>query len=126
MKTLWMVPVLILLLTTGLLCSCKPQSAPEAPPSPKEISGWRAKAEKGDPTAQNKLGDMYAEGQGVEKDVVEAVRWYRKAAEQGFSKAQNNLGIMYSNGDGVAKNEVEAAKWCRKAADQGYPAEVKS
>jgi TPR repeat protein len=31
---------------------------------------------------------MYATGQGVPQDHVEAVKWYRKAAEQGYAKAQ--------------------------------------
>ena len=62
---------------------------------------------------------MYANGQGVVKDYVEAVKWYRKAADQGYAAAQFNLGVTYSDGRGVVKNEVEAVKWYRKAADQG-------
>ena len=63
---------------------------------------------------------MYDNGQGVAKDQVEAVKWYRKAAEQGFAFAQFNLGLMYGNGQGVPKNQVEAIIWYRKAAGQGY------
>ena len=59
-------------------------------------------------------------GQGVAKDEVEAVKWYRKAAEQNDAEAQNNLGLCYANGQGVAKDEVEAVKWYRKAAEQNY------
>ena len=33
----------------------------------------------------------YENGQGVEADVNEAVKWYRKAAEQGYDKAMNKL-----------------------------------
>jgi TPR repeat protein len=36
-------------------------------------------------------------GDGVEKDVAEAVNWYRRAAEQGYSTAQFNLGDCYAN-----------------------------
>ena len=39
----------------------------------------RIKAEKGSAYAQLALGKMYAEGQGVPKDEVEAVKWYAKA-----------------------------------------------
>ncbi|MSR43556.1 MAG: hypothetical protein EXS19_05920, partial [Pedosphaera sp.] len=39
--------------------------------------------EKGDASAQYNLGVMYANGLGVPKDEVEAVKWYRKAADQG-------------------------------------------
>ena len=62
---------------------------------------------------------MYANGDGVREDDVEAVRWYRKAAEQGLAQAQYNLGVMYANGDGVREDDVEAVRWFRKAAEQG-------
>jgi hypothetical protein len=58
-------------------------------------------------------------GDGVEKDPVEAVKWYRKAAEQGHADAQVNLGECFMNGQGVAKDPVDAVKWYRKAAEQG-------
>jgi len=40
-------------------------------------------AERGDAEAQDILGNMYYNGQGVPQDYKEAARWYRKAAEQG-------------------------------------------
>jgi TPR repeat protein len=79
----------------------------------------KAKADQGDADAQFNLGVMYAKGQGVVKDEVEAVKWFRKAADQGNAEAQSNLGVMYAKGEGVVKDEVEAVKWFRKAADQG-------
>ena len=63
---------------------------------------------------------MYQSGQGVTKDEVEAVKWYRKAADKGDAKAQSNLGSMYFSGlGGLQKNEKEALKWFKKAAEQG-------
>ena len=50
-------------------------------------------AENDDSVAQFKLGAMYANGLGVEKDDELAVAWYRKAAEQGYPRAQRNLGF---------------------------------
>lgn len=70
--------------------------------------------------AQKILGNMYAKGQGVPKDYVEAVRWFRLAAEQGHVKAQYNLGLMHVKGWGVPKDYGEAGKWWRKAAEQGH------
>ena len=78
----------------------------------------KAKAEKGDAVAQFNLGACYNKGQGVERDYVEAVKWYRKAAEQGEAKAQSDLGTCYKNGQGVEKDYAEAVKWYRKAAEQ--------
>ena len=80
----------------------------------------KAKAEKGDAVAQYNLGIRYADGQGVEKDDVEAVKWYRKAAEQNVASAQSNLGFSYENGQGVEKDYAEAVKWYRKAAEQNF------
>jgi hypothetical protein len=70
--------------------------------------------------AQNNLGICYDNGDGVAKDQVEAVKWYRKAAEQNLAMAQYNLGVCYDEGGGVAKDQVEAAKWYRKAAEQNF------
>jgi TPR repeat protein len=62
---------------------------------------------------------MYAEGEGVAEDSVEAVRWYRMAAERGFPKVQRVFGWMYEKGKGVAKDPAEAIRWCRMAAERG-------
>ncbi len=52
----------------------------------------RPLAEQGHASAQNNLGHMYGNGEGVPQDYAEAVRWYRLAAEQGHDTAQHNLG----------------------------------
>ena len=83
------------------------------------IDELKKAAEQGDADAQCNLGLCYAFGYGVEKNLSEAVKWWRKAAEQGYAQAQCNLGISYANGDGVEKNPTEAVKWYRKAAEQG-------
>ena len=84
-----------------------------------DLDTVRQAAEQGDAGAQNNLGVMYANGEGVLKDEAEAVRWYRLAAEQGNAIAQFNLGVMYSNGRGVLKDDAEAVRWYRLAAEQG-------
>jgi TPR repeat protein len=81
---------------------------------------WRPLAEQGVAAAQNSLGIMYAEGEGVLRDDRRAVIWFRKAAEQGNVKAQYNLGDGYRRGQGVRQNHAEAFAWYRKAAEQGY------
>ena len=50
---------------------------------------------------------MYANGQGVALDHVEAVKWYRLAANQGLAKAQNELGYDYAQGRGVPKTTMK-------------------
>ena len=83
-------------------------------------------AEQGVAEAQNNLGNMYANGQGVCQDYAEAVQWYRNAAEQGHAQAQNNLGLMYANGQGVRQDYAEAVQWFLKAAEQGQCPSPKS
>ncbi len=80
---------------------------------------WSVLAEQGNAYAQNNLGTMYDNGEGVPENDVEAVKWYRLAAEQGNADAQSNLGFMYANGEGVPENDTEAVKWYRLAAEQG-------
>ena len=69
--------------------------------------------------AQLGLSSCYENGNGVEKDLVEAAMWYRMAAEQGYPEAQTELGHCYAAGDGVENNLAGAVAWYRKAADQG-------
>ena len=87
---------------------------------PAALREWRPLAEQGLPRAQYNLAVMYANGEGVPEDDVEAVKWYRKAAEQGDAGAQYNLAVMYANGEGVPEDDVEAVKWYRKAAEQRH------
>ena len=77
-------------------------------------------AEQGNALAQMMLGVMYAKGQGVKQDDVEAVKWYRKAAEQGYADAQAMLGFSYLLGQsGVQVNKSLAKEWFGKACDNG-------
>jgi TPR repeat protein len=80
---------------------------------------FRKAAEQGFVVAQNNLGFMYANGQGVPQDYAAAVSWYRKAAEQGDATAQFNLGAMHYDGHGVSQDYSAAVSWYRKAAEQG-------
>jgi len=80
---------------------------------------FRDAAEHGNPEAQRWLGRMYAEGDGVEKNYPESVKWYEMA--QGDAEAEAALGEMCDFGEGVRQDYQEAAKWYRKAAEQGVP-----
>ena len=57
------------------------------------FAGFQKLAEQGNANAQDSLGWMYANGQGVPKDDQQAVAWYHKAAEQGVARAQFILGV---------------------------------
>jgi len=85
-----------------------------------EVSASRASAERGDSDAQNRLAAIYAGGQSVAQDDVQAVFWWSKSAEQGHADAQYDLAQMYFVGRGVAKDESVAFELVRKAAEQGH------
>jgi hypothetical protein len=72
-----------------------------------------------DAAAQAYLGFMYL-GNGVQKDNLEAAKWFQKAASNGNAYGQYNLGVCYEQGYGVTKNIIEAVKWYREAAEQNY------
>ncbi len=78
-----------------------------------------AKAQAGDPKAQNQLGVRYRLGEGVEKDPKQAVEWYRKAAHSGYADAMFNLGTCYFNGDGVDIDDSMAFAYFLAAEEYG-------
>jgi len=69
--------------------------------------------------AQYFLGVMYANGQGVDQDHEQAVRWYRAAAEKGVAAAQTRLGQLYLEGQGVPRDMEFAYAWFSVAAQLG-------
>ena len=83
------------------------------------LNELRPLVEQGDAVAQNNLGAVYYNGQGVPQDYVQARQWYEKAAAQGDANAQNSLGLLYHNGQGVPQDYTKARQWYEKAAAQG-------
>ena len=73
----------------------------------------------GNADAQNMLGVLYDNGQGVAQDYKLARIWFEKAAAQGHASAQYHLGFMYEAGRGVAHSDKQA--WFARAAAQGDP-----
>ena len=80
----------------------------------------RKAAELGHAQAQCELGMCCYQGDGVARDVDEAVRWFRRAAQHGHGGGALNLGNCYSNGDGVEQNDITAAIWYLEAAHRGH------
>ena len=55
-------------------------------------------ANQGEADAQVSLGAAYEQGEGVVKNMSQAVLWYLKAADQGSLMAQYQLGLCYEFG----------------------------
>jgi TPR repeat protein len=83
------------------------------------LAQWLPLAKQGNPLAQNFLGFLYDNGQGVLEDDTEAVKWYRFAAEQNHARAQYGLGVMFANGEGVPQSNIYAHMWWNLAAAKG-------
>ena len=83
------------------------------------VRWYRLAADQGDAGAQNNLGWMYANGEGVPEDDAEAAGWYRLAAGQGHAGAQDILGLMYADGEGVLQDNVTAHMWFNIAGANG-------
>jgi len=77
-------------------------------------------ASEGNVIAQNTLGFLYLNGQGVVSDYKQAASWFKKAAEQGYDAAEFNLAIMYKLGQGVEQDITESIKWLQSAAAKDY------
>lgn len=80
---------------------------------------YMASAKGGNKYAQYIIAQLYANGEGIPRDMREAAFWYGMAADRGHLKSQNNLANMYMDGFGVLQNFNEAARWFQRAADQG-------
>jgi TPR repeat protein len=99
--------------TLLLCCLLLPGSLLAASP---DLNSLRSQAELGDAQAQLALGTAYEQGQGVTRDLEQALRWYQRAAEQGLAEAQYQLAYLLAEAE---ISPVAAAEWMAKAAAQG-------
>ena len=61
------------------------------------------------------IGELYAQGLGVRRDLTEAERWYKLGADRGDRQATFALGLAKLTGTGVAKGPRRR----RRAASEG-------
>lgn len=79
----------------------------------------RAAAATGNAEAFYFLAKLYAKGDGVPQDYVQAAEYLKRAASLGLPFAQNDLGAYYAKGLGVRQDFAEAVSWYEKAARKG-------
>lgn len=98
----------------------------------KFLEEWKRKivrqAEAGNPSAQFRLGRIYQEGDGVEKDPDRAEDWFHRAlpglkqkADAGDADAAFDLYDCFHEGLGAEKSDTQALHWLQLAAEQGKP-----
>ncbi len=83
------------------------------------IDELHADAEAGDGSAANELGEILLTGDGIEKDLAEAVRYFEIAIELGNADGKYNLGLCYLNGEGVEPDAVKGVRLIKEAAAEG-------
>ncbi|MFP9098575.1 tetratricopeptide repeat protein [Flavobacterium sp. RHBU_24] len=81
----------------------------------KAYSHYKKSAAKGNLWSVTFLGWCYEDGKGVEKNQVEAKKYYKIAAERKITVAMNNLGTLYYE----TQKYPEAKYWLEKAAAKG-------
>ena len=76
-------------------------------------------ANAGDAAAMANLGNMYANGFGVDANNETALHWFHKAANKGNAMGRYGLGYMTLAGHGVEQDHGMAVKYLNQAAEQG-------
>jgi len=88
------------------------------------LAYFRKSAAQGYAEAQFELGAMYAAGEGVGRDPLEARRWMARAAQAGHRSAIVVMAEAYLGGGlGLAEGERSgpaALEWIRLAAEHGH------
>jgi TPR repeat protein len=60
-------------------------------------------------------------GKGIEQDLIWAAKYYRMSAELNEPSAENSFGICLERGTGVHSNLIHGARYYKRAAEHGDP-----
>ena len=77
------------------------------------------KADNNNIDAIKRLGNLYYDGIGVDKDYSIAIKWYQKASNLGDSWSKLRLGDMYRDGKGTEIDINKAVSFYSDIAEQG-------
>ena len=78
-----------------------------------------AAALAGDANSQYALGEMLYYGDEVDRDLEQAVFWFKEGAKQKHPDAMYLLGLCFINGEGVEQNKTTGEGFIRQAAKLG-------
>jgi localization factor PodJL len=95
--------------------------APSVPAPPEQVgnAALRRAAADGDTAAIFEIARRYTDGDGVERNLIEAAKWYEIAAERGYAPAQYRYANFLEKGHGLSVDLSKSAIWYEKAAQQG-------
>ena len=86
----------------------------------KAMEYFRLAADAGSVDGLRFIGNLYANGEGVEPDPGKARECYDRAAAQGDAKAVYNIGVMYQYGENGEQDTGKAIEYYLKSGEQGY------
>lgn len=131
----WMAAALALALAAGgswlWYQTAKQQAAQENPPPNEPVAPpdfliaalqYKEACDQGSAPDCNRLGDLYASGRGVGKDLLRAAALYQRACDGDFATACVSLGLFYQEGRAVAKDQERAARLYQQACEEGLEA----
>lgn len=78
-------------------------------------------AEEGDRASMYRLAMMYYNGEQTDKDVKQALRWFRESAKEEYVPAMLRMMQFYRDGEQVKQNFQLSMSWVKKAAATGDP-----
>lgn len=88
----------------------------EANPDYAQARAWALKAaEQGVAASMTRLGLIYHNALGVERDPVQAAAWWEKAAYRDDGDGQAMLGAAYHLGSGRPRDRIAALAWLKRA-----------
>ncbi|CAG8454087.1 7563_t:CDS:2 [Ambispora gerdemannii] len=73
------------------------------------------------PEAELRFGHCLWKGDGVEKDVSQAIKYFVRSADHGNSTAMYNVGNLYYNGLGTKQDQPKGEQYLKLAAYNGHP-----
>lgn len=88
----------------------------------KSLALNRICAERGNDEAIYNIGVAYAFGNGIDKNIGMARKYFEQAVAKGNSRAAFNMATIYYNGMGVEKDYDKAMTYMRQAAEGSDPA----
>lgn len=74
-------------------------------------------ATMGSGEAQYNLGYALQHGVGTEKNIPEAIQWYRKSSDSNFNDGHYAMMMVYGNGDGIEQDSEKAFNYALKCSE---------
>ena len=86
----------------------------------KAMEYFRLAADAGSVDGLRNIGNLYANGEGVEMNPDKAREYYDLAAEKGDAKAFFNIGVMYEYGENGEPDTGKAIEYYQKSGELGF------